>query len=585
MAASASRRARAAKRALLFEGESDPQTCWQHNLPAFGVPGADMVNPKRLAKDFAGIERLYVGNERDRGAPGFLRSLGATGGLADRVRVIDLSPYKDPSELHVADPDGFLAAMDRAMAESVPLSEAIAKLTPAPGPGVQAVDRRTDMANAQLFVARHGGRFRFAHEIKERMEAKGTFYVWDGRRWKSDADGEIDRLAQQFLRDEYIAAATDLDEKVRKWVSASLNESYRIRMLKSAAPMLPIATTADVFDPDPWAFNTLSGIIDLRTCLPRPHDPAAMCSKLAAVEYDVGTGCPLFEQFLEDIFAGDGELISFVQRCVGYSLTGLTREQVLFLLWGGGWNGKTTLLGVLKRLFGDYSRNADFASFSYQREKQAGTRDDLAALAGARLVTAAEPTVGLRFSEGKLKEITGSDPVTARHLYGRHFDFVPQFKLWLSGNHRPTVRDTSEGFWRRICLIPFTVSFKGRADQQLAEKLIAELPGILNWALLGCLEWQRIGLQPPGVVRVATAEYRAEEDLVGTFIAERTTSDPGAVTPFRVLYESYGSWCNDRSESPVSSKAFGEALSEHGFAKTRLGGGMSARQGVGLQEV
>ncbi len=202
-----------------------------------------------------------------------------------------------------------------------------------------------------------------------------------------------------------------------------------------------------------------------------------MCSKLAAVEYDVGTGCPLFEQFLEDIFAGDGELISFVQRCVGYSLTGLTREQVLFLLWGGGWNGKTTLLGVLKRLFGDYSRNADFASFSYQREKQAGTRDDLAALAGARLVTAAEPTVGLRFSEGKLKEITGSDPVTARHLYGRHFDFVPQFKLWLSGNHRPTVRDTSEGFWRRICLIPFTVSFKGRADQQLAEKLIAELPG------------------------------------------------------------------------------------------------------------
>jgi putative DNA primase/helicase len=201
------------------------------------------------------------------------------------------------------------------------------------------------------------------------------------------------------------------------------------------------------------------------------------------------------------------------------------------------------------------------------------------------LVTAAEPTVGLRFSEGKLKEITGSDPVTARHLYGRHFDFVPQFKLWLSGNHRPTVRDTSEGFWRRICLIPFTVSFKGRADQQLAEKLIAELPGILNWALLGCLEWQRIGLQPPGVVRVATAEYRAEEDLVGTFIAERTTSDPGAVTPFRVLYESYGSWCNDRSESPVSSKAFGEALSEHGFAKARLGGGKSARQGVGLQEV
>jgi len=199
-------------------------------------------------------------------------------------------------------------------------------------------------------------------------------------------------------------------------------------------------------------------------------------------------------------------------------------------------------------------------------------------------VTASEPSVGLRLSEGLVKQLTGSDPVTARALYGRHFDFVPQFKLWLSCNHRPTVRDTSLAFWRRVHLIPFGVSFKGREDPHLPEKLAAEAPGILNWAILGALEWQDGGLAPPEAVKAATADYQEAEDVIGAFVAERTEADPGAIVLFKTLRDSYLGWCDGNSERPLSSKAFGEALAEKGFGKERGGGGVRRYAGLRLVE-
>ena len=440
---------------------------------------------------------------------------------------------------------------------------------------------RSDAGNAEALVFLHGDVFRYVH-------GPDLWRVWDGKRWRDDVTGAAERAALEAMR-ERLRGAADLAEHAEaaleaKWALGS-QSARRIRDALTVASTFPAqAITADKFDSDPYLLNCANGIIDLRTGNLRPHDPGAMCAKLAPVDFDPDATCPRFEQFLREVFDGNGELEAFLQRWVGYSLTGLTQEQCFTILYGLGCNGKTTLLGVVKRLAGDYVRNADFATFGFAREKQAGVRDDIAALAGARIVTASEPSVGLRLSEGLVKQLTGSDPVTARALYGRHFDFVPQFKLWLSCNHRPTVRDTSLAFWRRVHLIPFGVSFKGREDPHLPEKLAAEAPGILNWAILGALEWQDGGLAPPEAVKAATADYQEAEDVIGAFVAERTEADPGAIVLFKTLRDSYLGWCDGNSERPLSSKAFGEALAEKGFGKERGGGGVRRYAGLRLVE-
>jgi len=425
---------------------------------------------------------------------------------------------------------------------------------------------RSDAGNAELLANLFGGDLRYVHD-------QNVWRVWAGGRWRADADGAADRLVLEAARQRLFDAGSILDDKQAaaeaKWAIGS-RSAKRVRdCLTIGGSIHPFTSTPAQYDSDPWALNVANGTLDLRTGELRPHNAAEFHSKIAPVEYLAGADCPRWQQFLDEIFDGNADLCDFLRRAVGYSLTGDTREQVLFLQHGTGANGKTTLLGILKRLLGDYQQNADFATFSYAREKQAGVRDDLAALAGARLVTASEAAVGLRFSEGRVKQLTGSDPVTARPLYGRYFDFVPQFKLWLSCNHRPTVRDTSEAFWRRVHLIPFTVSFKGHEDLDLPDKLAAELPGILAWALLGCIEWQRDGLNPPDVVNAATATYRADEDVIGSFLADRTEADPEAVTISKHLNDAYLQWCEANGEKPASRKAFTDALSEREFVAER----------------
>jgi len=425
---------------------------------------------------------------------------------------------------------------------------------------------RSDAGNAELLADLFGGCLRYVH-------GPNMWRVWAGGRWRADTDGAADRFALEAARERLLGAAEILDEKragdEAKWAIGS-RSARRVRdCLTIAGSIHPFTSTPQQYDSDPWALNVANGTLDLRTGDLRDHDPATMHSKIAPVEYAAGAECPRWTRFLDEIFDGNADLSDFLRRAIGYSLTGDTREQALFVQHGAGANGKTTLLGILKRLLGDYQTNADFATFSYAREKQAGVRDDLAALAGARLVTSSEAAVGMRFSEGRVKQLTGGDPVTARPLYGRYFDFVPQFKLWLSCNHRPTVRDTSEAFWRRVHLIPFTVSFRGREDLNLPEKLVAELPGILAWAVLGCLEWQQNGLNPPDAVKAATATYREQEDVIGTFLVDRTEADPQAVTLSKHLNEAYLDWCTANGEKPASRKAFTDALAERGFVSER----------------
>jgi len=421
---------------------------------------------------------------------------------------------------------------------------------------------RSDAGNAELLADLFGGCLRYVH-------GPNVWRVWHGGRWAQDTNGAADRQVLEAARQRLFDAATILDEKQAaaeaKWAIGS-RSAKRVRdCLTIAGSIHPFTSTPQQYDSDPWALNVQNGTLDLRTSDLRDHDPTAMHSKMAPVEYTPGAECPRWQQFLDEVFAGNADLSDFLRRAVGYSLTGDTREQALFVQHGNGANGKTTLLGALKRLLGDYQQNADFATFSYAREKQAGTRDDLAALVGARLVTASEAAVGMRFSEGRVKQLTGSDPVTCRPLYGKHFDYIPTYKVWLSCNHRPTVRDTSEAFWRRVHLIPFTVSFRGREDLELPEKLATELPGILAWAVLGCLEWQQDGLNPPEAVKAATASYRADEDVIGSFLADRTEADPQAVTLSKHLHGAYLQWCEENGEKQASRKAIGEALTERGF--------------------
>jgi len=270
--------------------------------------------------------------------------------------------------------------------------------------------------------------------------------------------------------------------------------------------------------------------------------------------------------------AGDGELIRFVQKALGYSLTGSTQEQCLFMLYGAGANGKSTLIQTTSTLLGDYSRQTPTETLLVQRGD--GVRNDLARLQGARFVSAVEVEGGRRLAEVLVKPLTGGDTITARFLYGEHFEFQPMFKLWLAVNHKPGVQGTDHAIWRRIHLLPFTVTIPvGEQDKRLAEKLQGELPGILRWAVEGCLAWQREGLEPPAEVKRATGDYRAEMDVIAAFIQDCCVLGDEREVSSKALYEEYTGWCTQMGESPVSQKALATALQERGCTSGRKSGG------------
>jgi putative DNA primase/helicase len=265
-------------------------------------------------------------------------------------------------------------------------------------------------------------------------------------------------------------------------------------------------------------------------------------------------------------------------------LTGSTREQVLFFLYGLGANGKSTLLEVLQALFGDYATQTNTETFLV-KHRGGGIPNDVAALKGARFVAAAEVEAGRRMAEVLIKQLTGGDKITARFLHGEFFEFKPTFKLWLSANHKPVIRGTDHAIWRRIRLLPFTVQIpKEEQDRELPEKLKAELPGILNWALAGCLQWQYGGLESPKEVTEATEGYREEMDVMADFLAERCFVAPGASATAKELYSSYTSWAEAMGEKrPYSQTAFGSALRERGFESGRGAGGRTVWYGIGVQ--
>jgi len=434
----------------------------------------------------------------------------------------------------------------------------------------------TDLGNAERFAAAHAGRLRYLRERR-------LWLVWNDGRWRRDTSGEAERAAKDVSRSLLAEAARlegDESRKTAKWALASQSEPRIRAQLALAGSEREVVVEAGDLDDDPWLLACGNGVLDLRTSELREPDPEDLITRGTDVHYVPNARCDRWLSFLDEVFDGDQELIAFLKRTIGYCLTGETREHVLAVFHGSGANGKSTLVGVLRRLLGDFAVTAAFDTFMRQRER--GPRNDLARLHRARLVTAAESGEGRRIDEATVKEITGGDVIAARFLYGEFFEFQPQFKLVLVTNHRPKVDGDDDAIWRRIRLVPFEQSFEGREDRELAAKLEAELPGILAWAVRGCLEWQEYGLGQAGAVTRATAEYREDEDVLGAFLAERCAMH--GETPTRELREQYEAYCSDLGEKPLGASVLGKRLAKRRVRRASYDGNREkVYQGVSLR--
>lgn len=439
----------------------------------------------------------------------------------------------------------------------------------------------TDLGNAERLVDQHQENIRYC-------AVNRSWSIWNGSCWQEDVTERIYYLARLTVR--RIPQEADLypDDRlhrgeVLKWAARSEARERVRAMVELAQSDRAVAIRPDFFDRDPWLLNCRNGTLNLKTGILQSHRRHDYISKLAPVDFDPHAACPTWESFLDCIFQGRGSLIDYVQRVCGYCLTGNTQEHDFYFLYGSGANGKSTMIKTLMALLGsDYARQASSGTLSAKYTETIG--EEIAVLQGSRLVAAVEMDEGRKLAEGLVKQLTGGDRVRARRLYANSFEFVPSFKVLLASNHKPSISGTDNGIWRRIKMIPFTVSVPEEAqDRQLADKLQAELPGILNWCLAGCLEWQQKGLNPPAEVQQATRGYREDSDSIAAFLDETvTTIDLTASTQAKVLYERYQNWIESTGERPLSMRRFNERIKEKGYYTVVGRDNRKFWQGIGL---
>lgn len=429
----------------------------------------------------------------------------------------------------------------------------------------------TDIGNAERLIERSGADLRFTNG--------GGWMMWTGSHWR-DGEAYVQECAKQTARDIIKWALTLPNEEARK---AALAWGLRSSDVKRVKGMITLAGSDprvhrqdNQFDSDEWLLNLANGTLDLRTGLVRQHSREDCITKVVPISYDPDAKAPLWEAFLSRIMGGNESLIRFLQKAVGYTMTPSTGEQCLFFLYGTGRNGKTTFVEVVARLLGTYSFkiNSELLMAGRLLNPEAPS-PVIASMKGTRFVFASELEEGQRWAESKVKDLTGSDTLTGRHLNKEPTVFRPTHKLWIYGNHRPIVRGSTEGIWRRMRLVPFEVTIpEDEDDHDLATKLVAELPGILVWALRGCIEWQKEGLGSPVQVKAAITEYREDMDLVQQFIDEVCVRDEEARILFASLFRAYEAWCQMRGERAMTSTRFGESLTQKGFQGVKKSGSM-----------
>jgi putative DNA primase/helicase len=418
----------------------------------------------------------------------------------------------------------------------------------------------TDTGNAHRLYDKYGKVLKYSYNRRK-------WYFWTGKAWTLDESGEVKKLAdnicEDLKREAWDIEDTDLQEQALKFAKRTASSSAKEAMVKECQHLYDIPAAPEDFDSYTDYINCQNGIINLRNGELMPHDSNFMMSKLTNSEYDAHNNKPkLWLKFLDDVTAGDKDLQEYIQRCVGYSISGSNREQCAYFLYGMGNNGKSTFLDTIADLLGNYAMNVQPDTIMLQSRlgsSGGGANSDIARLKSARFITCEEPTEGMRLNEGLLKQLTGGSRVTARHLYGDEFEFTPEFKIWVATNHKPTIRGTDFGIWRRIKLIPFEVNIpKDKVDKNLKYKLREEFPQILAWAVEGCRKWQEDGLHEPQRVLEATKEYKQEMDLVAGFIEQCVMINYGATEHVMAsdLFNVYRQWAKQNNEYEMSSKKF-----------------------------
>lgn len=419
-----------------------------------------------------------------------------------------------------------------------------------------------DIGNAQHYATTYKNELRYCAPWQK-------WLTWDGARWKIDDEGRPLKLAKELVNKMFSDAMELRGGQVFKHVCETAQLTRLKAMIALAGPELPIKI--EELDQDGWILNCRNGVVDLTSGKIRPHDRTEGITKLCPTEFDLNSEAPAWNKFLRDVFVDD-ELIQFVQRLFGYFLTGDVSEQKLALFWGTGANGKSTLLNAFMDTIGpDYTMQC-MPDFLMEKKSESHPTEK-ASLFGKRFVSCVETEASRKLAESTVKMLTGGEKIMARRMREDFWEFDPTHKLVLCTNHRPIISGTDHGIWRRLLLVPFLQRFDGeRQDKHLPEKLKAERAGILAWAVRGCLEWQRIGLNPPPCVCSATEDYRSSEDIFGRFIADCCVVNKSTAVKFAELYERFEKWADDAGEFLPSKRVVGAWLEENGFEKYSANG-------------
>lgn len=427
----------------------------------------------------------------------------------------------------------------------------------------------TDVGNAERFVAMFKDSVKYCAVYKK-------WFIWNGRFWEQDDTGKIITYAIECVRS--IIHAADLlpeGDKRKAMIHHSLKSesSGKLRSLLEIASGMPdITIRSEELDANPWLINAQNGTINLKTGKLQEHRAADYITKMCRANYDPDCAIPLWAELLQKITLGNNQLQRYIQKAFGYALTGDTSEQALFILYGTGSNGKSTLLNVFSELMATYSTSTP--SDTFMQKKNDSVNNDIARLKGARFVAAIEMEEGKRMAESLIKSVTGGDKLVTRFLYGEFFEYVPQFKVFLAVNHKPNIRDTTNSIWRRIKLMPFEATFtEQERDKHFPAKIMAsELPGILAWAVQGCLLWQQEGLQMPDSVNTATRKYQEEMDSFSNFFRECCVEREGGRVSNKMLRAKYDEWCRENGEYALTQRPFSAKLIERGYEKKNSAG-------------
>lgn len=585
-----------AGRLIVVEGESDCWAGWLNGYPFLGVPGASAG--KVLDADmFAGFREVFVWQETDKAGAEFVADvverLAGIAGLT--VKVISRDGIKDPCELHQRYADGFREEFEAILAAAKAYDPAT-RPAPASRKTIILPPERTDgdempqfplteYGNAERLAWQHGRDIRYVWH----GDTSGEWFSWDGRRWARNSRPIVSQCGMRTVRKIYAEAEKEKDAIKRQAIAnhAVKSESWSSSnaMLKHAATLQNLASHIEAFDAQPFRLNVMNGTVDLLTGKLADHRREDFSTHIAPVTFDADAKCPNWERFLNVVFstspedpaaAPDHELIAFIRRLLGYCLTGDVSEHILPIFWGGGANGKSTLLNVMAGILGDgYAAKAPQGMLMKKHGDQHPT--ELTVLQGARFVYASETARSGRLSEELVKDLTSGEKITARRMRMDFFSFSPSHKLIMCTNHQPRIGDADDGIWRRVRMVPFRARFWNpdseigpehlKQNKQLGDALTSERSGILNWLIEGVLDWRKNGMAIPESVTAETESYRHDEDTFGQFMSEAISKTNEAC--MKVLLsdfcKNYRDWCDTQNTQPMSNRSVSSELRRRGF--------------------